>query len=1054
MDLLIEFSLNLLRALPVIGVLLLVSAANTKRNVRVRQSALPVVVSVYSVVVLVILYRFNDVVTGIIRLVSDLIPFLRFSTGSAALYIAENTTVISTFLLIKIALKPLFHFLFSENREISRRLVSNVYEFVPEFNSWFVSKQFGNLRAYWRVFYWTSIVLTLLIVTAALTFSDWLGFSAIAFPAIATLIIGEVYFAIDGLTQDEFRNDIQGEADSSRKVANYGPLREVLRDTFPDRVLADGIHLASTASTNSSLQVGQLARDEDDIARMAGTFFNNMSDLGKSVDINMVESSVGLMRGTSMMINNPFYSDLTPYLCLPVYYKLLQSKKCLVIVGRDSLAGDLVKWVTEGLESITGIPNLWNVEILRDQGRDALHVGILRFGDIHNLELLRANDEFFCDVEYVILAEPSRMLSTGQLGLSIVASRCSRNNSPTYVAFDGNHDGLVDALSHLFKVSLTEVVASAMPQGFSAEVVWRAEGPHMHSNILPEVSRYLGMGPEIGAVAWKYHVSHVHWVGADVFPVTDMSWIVQQYYPAINAFAGLELSQEVLGSSLLATPNPWGIKKAGNYFLIVEDEISNVYETIRRFATRATSSGFINLISENYLLRDYMVDNRHLFSSDPKAIPSITPDFARTERNVVLRVIMTLVAFELSENQIAAELGLSNWSATSEDSTESAESSIQDAPFIQELRRTIEKYTGASDVSIRSTTKIEYGDQQFESRVNYYHIDQGSSLDSVISALKPAYFYVEDEQADTNIIGSLLFDHVFQTLLPGQFVTYGGKYYEVQGIGSADERGGVILRRAAEHIRDRWIYRNIRDYTVVDFVSADVMGSTVNFGGVELRRFTASIDIQSLGYLELPDRSNVAKARKVLINSIPNRRYTNKAILEVRFPDVSPDVRKTITLLLNELFVTVFPYAHEYVAALTPDAEMEFGMLLNSINVEGAGDSIFIIEDSMIDLGLLITVERNWQRFLEIITDYLEWDASPVPTKKESRTKDFVLEFPVLPERPRKLGLFERLIKRIKGLLTRKDKEPAETPKAAESEEAEVQVQVQDNTPEVVNESK
>src|SRR5690606_18617995 len=118
-------------------------------------------------------------------------------------------------------------------------------------------------------------------------------------------------------------------------------------------------------------------------------------------------------------------------------------------------------------------------------------------------------------------------------------------------------------------------------------------------------------------------------------------------------FAELEPSQHALTSMLQARANPLHVPRADRRFLIVEDELSNVYESLRLFASRSTESGFIHLISEDYLLRDYMVDNRELFSTDPKAIPSIVADYARTSRNAVLRLVLMLSAFPVAESAIA-----------------------------------------------------------------------------------------------------------------------------------------------------------------------------------------------------------------------------------------------------------------------------------------------------------------------------------------------------------------------------------------------------------------
>ena len=70
-----------------------------------------------------------------------------------------------------------------------------------------------------------------------------------------------------------------------------------------------------------------------------------------------------------------------------------------------------------------------------------------------------------------------------------------------------------------------------------------------------------------------------------------------------------------------------------NSFLVVEDEFQNLFELVRLFSTRAKSQGFINVISENYLLRDYMLGNALTFISDPKAIRPLWP-ITRGQREI------------------------------------------------------------------------------------------------------------------------------------------------------------------------------------------------------------------------------------------------------------------------------------------------------------------------------------------------------------------------------------------------------------------------------------
>jgi hypothetical protein len=89
-------------------------------------------------------------------------------------------------------------------------------------------------------------------------------------------------------------------------------------------------------------------------------------------------------------------------------------------------------------------------------------------------------------------------------------------------------------------------------------------------------------------------------------------------------------------------------------------------------------------------------------------------------------------------------------------------------------------------------------------------------------------------------------------------------------------------------------------------------------------------------------------------------------------------VRFTVAMLLNEIFITLYPESCHYITAtvkMQSDTASNVSKLLSPIQLDGFEDqeTIYIIEDCEIDLGLLVSVERNLTRLLEIIADYLAW---------------------------------------------------------------------------------
>jgi hypothetical protein len=306
-----------------------------------------------------------------------------------------------------------------------------------------------------------------------------------------------------------------------------------------------------------------------------------------------------------------------------------------------------------------------------------------------------------------------------------------------------------------------------------------------------------------------------------------------------------------------------------------------------------------------------------------------------------------------------------------------------------------------------------------------YRVAGSEELDAMLEHLRAAYFFVEDEREKTAYIGALLYGHVYQAMLPGQFLTYGGKYYEVQSIGRIREREGVVLRRAADHIRDRRVYRQIRTIHLADFEPNPAAGARLtvdkveaqphgdgytHVNRIEVTRSFATIRVETTGYLEMPSRSALGEARRIGVEDVPGREYRHKEVLEIRLPEIDAATRRTIVAVLNELFVSVFPNGHQYLTALTFDDGDDAGDLLDDLVVEGRSDSIFIVEDSLVDLGLIVAVERNWRRLLEIVTDYLLWREAPAVPEPEPSAVD---EEPQFPPVQRKLPRRSRVVRAI-----------------------------------------
>ena len=269
----------------------------------------------------------------------------------------------------------------------------------------------------------------------------------------------------------------------------------------------------------------------------------------------------------------------------------------------------------------------------------------------------------------------------------------------------------------------------------------------------------------------------------------------------------------------------------------------------------------------------------------------------------------------------------------------------------------------------------EYSEKtgKFES---LYSIKNNDFAEVILDDLQSAG-YIAEQAEDGTYIGTELKGHIYQKYLPGQFFTMGGKYYEMVSV-TKDNR--ILVRRASEHINGRLFYRQNRHYTIERIVNSNAMGDLKTVNDIDIYYQFADFSVETFGFWKMTARNDFDQADLVQVNAIPERRYYNKQILKLDFTKlgdaVTPEIRRSLTNLMNEVFVTLFAENHPFILALTPGEVREpitYSLGFDE-NCESSENAIYIIEDSQLDIGLLVAVARNLNRILQIISDYLSWN--------------------------------------------------------------------------------
>jgi len=984
---------------------------NGARNRRIRQ--LPVaVLSLVSMAVGVCAWTGHMDAAGAFCANADFLADGEIMTANIALLLG--------FALIRLVIRPAASALCSGNT-VLEAFSLGLYRYNEEYDEWFLQKKWVNFRAYFFA----------IVCAVNLTAGVFLGLTwqygprspawLVVFPCAAVVVLNETYNFINGQTKEEFEHSVMGDAADARRVSNYFKLREILEQILPGALLSahTGCEYVSRESAANFLKE---KRDTgDDVDKAAAEYFD-IDGRYKTANVDWVQASFQLMHRRNVIFFDPFYRDSEMYITLPLAKTLLSGKKCVVLCGRRSAVQDVREWVADLLCRYSHMRTLWRVRSLSEQEPEC-EVGIIAFNQIYDKRIIDTNRKFLNETDFVLMIEPSMMLDTSQIALSILTEEmCGGDKPPVYCICDRYTDGLVDTLSHLLRVEIADVVAAPVPRCSYTGMTWNADGDFCRQQLFDKQTKYLGGGVELAAIAVKNQVSKATWYSETRVPMKDVKWIAGQYHSTICRYMNQPSQQEKLYEKIEFVPNLWSLPPQKEQFIIAEDEFCNMFSMMRAYLSRGTDQVFVNILSETYLLRDYMRCNRQMFLSDPNVIPSLVPDYAKTERNVILKLILMMTLRPVSDEEIMREFHLAGIDTS--DVFDTMVGLLQKYTFADSSMFTVRGVRSAVDeFTIVSTCMYSISDEEFDK----YFSD----------SLKNAYYILEDEK-DSGYIDAKLFSHVTQTILPGQFVTYDGKYYVVKYI---SPQSGVILRRASNQFNGRKYYRQVRRYWLDDMDGELV--STRKIGDIEFTEFRTDFHVDTTGYLEMGDSHNLRTAKLIDLSADPetpkfSRKYHSKSVLRIRLPDTDSKLQFTICMLLSEIFRSVFPQGWQYLAVMTKMPEDVDGMLNYMVYpAEGAlkEGCIYIVEDSDIDLGLLNAVEKNFVRLMEIAADFLEWHLEKM---REPAAKDPV---PVKvtegeTETKKKRTLVVRMLDRIRKLFGGKKQETFQISDVKAAEEA------------------
>lgn len=793
------------------------------------------------------------------------------------------------------------------------------------------------------------------------------------FPVICMVFLAEVYSLLSYKEDDTSPNGkAAGEMDLVKLLVDYQQYAAA------ENIIADIRYRKDTISLREeALPPQKEYRSSDDTyVQYMMNYVEDQEREGHSYPSQCLDTTVRLTHGENVFFATPFYKDIDICIFFPIFLALLRREKALVLLEDNGDLEAFRQWVKDGVEHVQDMVDLWKIDILKEYVQE-IDVGILPFQRICQIDSIRGMEEFLREVSFVVILEAADLLTGGQEAISNLAGRTgTMAGGCTWFLCDRNAESVLDLFSHLLNAEFVYASATPLNAAHMVTAYWDLTTEPVQT--WNPAKRYLGIGAGIMELAGHNGIDFITWYGEEMMPVRDWKWIVGQYYRQYGSRTSQIPRQIQINKTVSCEISGLSCQRERTKFIIVEDSVFNLYEIERQYATRGEEKLMLHVLSPNYMLRNYMRSQDVPMQADAKYIAQFVPEYVGSTRNAALKLVRRMLERPVSETEV-------------EEIFRRSEEPHKTTSCIVKIREAAQMILNVRNADIAVTYRTTYSDERraMVQEPCYQLVDDRAKREFGKYFRQARYL---DEQGNKRYISRLfLSGHLEQKYQLGQFAVLDGKYYEISGFRETEDEKLLEVKRASEQIFSRRYYRQRRRYQIQNS-RLDTSESKIVFqrNKLQIRRCVTDITGYTYGYQEMDCWNNIVQGRFVRNPSWQSecRKYQGKQVLRIESLEKSPEHMVSciwLAALLNEAFCTLYPQYWHLLSVGIDKSRYEdlmaqngmdrkiFRTILANVQGENSANCFYILEDSREDMGLLRSVERNFQRIVNILQDYVQW---------------------------------------------------------------------------------
>ena len=237
---------------------------NLNKKNRKKQMIFPVIAGAYSIVAIVLLVNFSEIINNVVDITDGNIEILVF-----------NCVLALGFLIIKSILSIIISILNRKQQNSTANSKDSIfYQYDSNYSQWVLYEKWVYIRKIFLAFGITGSILSGIYLGLTWTFGPGFSLWAYVFPIIIPLVTMEVFHFLNGATKQGIVNDVYGDAAYSEKINNFYKIREIYEKLFPKNVLAANTGADYRVKENILDYLKELEDSEDAIKKLIATFFS------------------------------------------------------------------------------------------------------------------------------------------------------------------------------------------------------------------------------------------------------------------------------------------------------------------------------------------------------------------------------------------------------------------------------------------------------------------------------------------------------------------------------------------------------------------------------------------------------------------------------------------------------------------------------------------------------------------------------------------------------------------------------------------------------------